>query len=711
MRKCLALFLSLLILFTNVTWPASAEEAPIYSLDAADQFCYLWNNSFSRNGIDMYLGITRADDNIHIKRFTISYNDQVKNADFKSGLVPSSAWLYFIYDPMVHQYWFTVFSSKGDLPSDLEKVVIYTDDNVYNNQSVMSSHEPNDMWSVGINGDDLVDILNCDQITVKLTFDGKNEVIDISQDEYYYIYDMLFALIRAQLYSDTTFDRYYSAEFLPGGIRPTPTPEVQVQNAYSFRSDYDAIDQAAKSLFYVEIYDKNYDYIGNASGFVSFDEHLFVTNQHVINNASFLKIWDEDNNVYVLDKVIASDKNKDIAILLFPDGEKYMPLEMNSEETLKRGQPVVTIGSPKGFQGTVAEGIISAFAELDEYPDVKLIQFTASISHGSSGGCLFDDNGKVIGITSAGIDDGQNINFAVPIKHVIELYNGWDKSSFEPLGTNRSWNMVGITPTPSLTPSPTPIPTTDPSDEIQQDQLEIQSSRIGPLLECAGELPGGYVLDQPKEIDVHLDVRNSGDDAFPGPVELYYPDLTQVEEFGEPTLKPGEKRSWDGKWKVTQAQLDDGSFAFYVRYPVKDEKSGEISIKAKKLSFKIDKNPISKVFLDTKNYEKFFDVSLEGVSFEGNKLILKYTISPKDATMAKNKQSSADLLVKYSIDVYDSKESITPIQHKDYSVGLKKQDGYSRSANIEIYLPSFDFPTVYWDYEVVGFEGIVYVGE
>jgi len=113
------------------------------------------------------------------------------------------------------------------------------------------------------------------------------------------------------------------------------------------------------------------------------------------------------------------------------------------------------------------------------------------------------------------------------------------------------------------------------------------SGSAGSLLECKGELPGGYTFTGPEEITVTIDVRNAGDEDFPGPVELYYPDLTPVEEFGSPTLAAGSSRNWEGKWKVTQKELEEGVIAFYVRYPVKDETTGELTTKAKKLSFKI----------------------------------------------------------------------------------------------------------------------------
>lgn len=211
---------------------------------------------------------------------------------------------------------------------------------------------------------------------------------------------------------------------------------------YSFQSDYDLIEQYAKSVFYVDVYDSELQCLGNASGFVAFSEHYFITNQHVIEGASFLKIWDEDNNAYVVNRVLISDKENDIAILSFPEGAYYKPLEFQLNASLKRGQPVTTIGSPEGLQNTVSFGNISAFPQIGS---LQYIQFTAPISHGSSGGVLLDDNGKVIGITSSGVTRGENIGFAIPIDIAQSLYLQWDKKSCEELGSIQSWNTVDKT--------------------------------------------------------------------------------------------------------------------------------------------------------------------------------------------------------------------------------------------------------------------------
>ena len=202
---------------------------------------------------------------------------------------------------------------------------------------------------------------------------------------------------------------------------------TEKSGTYSFIKDYDAIDQAAKSVFYVEVYDRDDQVFGQASGFIAFDEHLFITNEHVIDGASYIKVWDEDNKMYFIDQVIAVDKVHDIAILLFPEGKNYAALEIDAASDLKAGQPILAIGSPKGFQGTVSVGKINAFVNVEMYSGAKCIQHTAPSSPGSSGGCLFADNGKVIGITSAGTSGEPVLNIAVPIKYLKSLYDGWNK--------------------------------------------------------------------------------------------------------------------------------------------------------------------------------------------------------------------------------------------------------------------------------------------
>src|SRR5574342_400240 len=99
---------------------------------------------------------------------------------------------------------------------------------------------------------------------------------------------------------------------------------------------------------------------------------------------------------------------------------------------LEKGDSVVAIGSPEGLFNTVSTGIIS---NLHQWTDggvtLNMIQTTAPITHGSSGGALFNKYGEVIGVTSSGYDLG-NLNFAVAISHAqtwINIYSGKTASS------------------------------------------------------------------------------------------------------------------------------------------------------------------------------------------------------------------------------------------------------------------------------------------
>ena len=445
MRKAFAFVIALVVLLASTYIPALAENSSVFSADALQKYCDAWNEYFQTNNSMLNCGYSMTDDNTSVHYIDITYNIEEQEIGYSSGIIPSTACIYCLYSASEDVFGFGVFSDQ--LKTDLQNLIIYTDDTVINDITVQSDHDTSDMWSIFLSGDNVLNLFSLDQFTMKMTIDGKTEFIDISKEENTYLYNIVFTMVGAKLYSDTTYENYLSSTYLPEGLSETSTTEAKKASDYSFQKDYEKVDQAAKSLFYVETYDNNFNILSSASGFVTFDEHLFVTNQHVIEGASILKIWDDDNNVYFLDKVIISDKAHDLAILLFTEGEQYHSLELDAEEVLKRGQPVVTIGSPEGYQNTVAYGNISAFPIVD---GEKYIQFTAPISHGSSGGCLFDDYGKVIGITSAGVLSGENIGLAIPVKELQELYLQWDKSSYKDLGTKRSWDTAGAGANPAI---------------------------------------------------------------------------------------------------------------------------------------------------------------------------------------------------------------------------------------------------------------------
>jgi S1-C subfamily serine protease len=151
----------------------------------------------------------------------------------------------------------------------------------------------------------------------------------------------------------------------------------------------------------------------SGSGFIISPDGSIVTNYHVIDGAESGKVVLNDGTTFTDIKVLGWDKVGDLAIIKVP-GAGLPAVTMGDSDAAQVGESVVAIGSPLGLQNTVSTGIISARRE-------GFLQTTAPISHGSSGGALFNMMGEVIGITSAGMEEGANLGFAIPINDVKSL--------------------------------------------------------------------------------------------------------------------------------------------------------------------------------------------------------------------------------------------------------------------------------------------------
>ena len=200
---------------------------------------------------------------------------------------------------------------------------------------------------------------------------------------------------------------------------------------YSFSNDPDAVEKAADSVFLLEIYDAYNRKIASGSGFVIFQSTIMATNYHVIEDAAYVIAVSDDSDKYYIDEVCISDKKLDLAVLRFQPSSAVQPLDYEASDNLKRSQAVVAIGSPAGLKNTVSIGNISAIYDQDHK---NWIQFTAPISSGSSGGALLNDQGKVIGITTATYASTQNVNLAVRVSAVVKLYQQWDGQTTRKLG-------------------------------------------------------------------------------------------------------------------------------------------------------------------------------------------------------------------------------------------------------------------------------------
>ena len=185
---------------------------------------------------------------------------------------------------------------------------------------------------------------------------------------------------------------------------------------------FEELAQLASSIVMIAVHDRKGDPIATGSGIMIGKKGFILTNCHVVKGGLIFAVRiEDDEKVYVTSEIIKYNPQLDLAVLRIDRELNPLPL-YDGRKKLARGQRVVAIGSPLGLFNSVSDGIISGFRRIR---DVDMIQFTAPISHGSSGGAVLNMYGEIIGISTAGIDSGQNINLAVDYKDIRFFANGF----------------------------------------------------------------------------------------------------------------------------------------------------------------------------------------------------------------------------------------------------------------------------------------------
>ena len=163
---------------------------------------------------------------------------------------------------------------------------------------------------------------------------------------------------------------------------------------------------------------------GSGTGFVIGDGRLVVTAYHVVKDDWFqgvsVDLPGEDDVRYV-----GGDEDHDVALLELKHPIKTR-LTLRSS-TPPTGSRIFVIGNPLGFlESTITEGIVSG---LRKGGDNALLQISASVSHGNSGGPVLDESGAVVGLVKGTIEEGQGLNFAVSsyvVRQVVERLKSED---------------------------------------------------------------------------------------------------------------------------------------------------------------------------------------------------------------------------------------------------------------------------------------------
>ena len=185
----------------------------------------------------------------------------------------------------------------------------------------------------------------------------------------------------------------------------------------SAQNDEQLAEKVLAATVYLEMADKDGNILGFGSGFFV-EQSQIATNFHIVEGAAkgTVKLAGRSTE-YTVDGISATDEENDLAILKVT-GFEGNPLSLGNSDTAKTDETVYVAGNPRGLEGKFSSDTINTIREEDAK---KRFQMTALILPGSSGGPVLNENGEVIGISFITLEDGQNLNFAIPSNKIKEL--------------------------------------------------------------------------------------------------------------------------------------------------------------------------------------------------------------------------------------------------------------------------------------------------
>jgi S1-C subfamily serine protease len=224
-----------------------------------------------------------------------------------------------------------------------------------------------------------------------------------------------------------------------------------------------------------------------ASGVILTADGYIATNYHALQGADAVEIRffpdptnSDDYQSFNSAKLMYADAGRDIAILKVT--AKSLPfLECSAGCKPRVGETVYAIGNPKGLSNTISEGIVSALRSVDKE---NVLQHTAAISPGSSGGALVDSDGALLGMNSWQVADAQNLNFAISAQHLSEALAAARQSTI------------------ALSfPPDTPAPTGEPAASVTASTAGATGIYDGRVRNLTGQLSADFEIQVRQEAE------------------------------------------------------------------------------------------------------------------------------------------------------------------------------------------------------------------
>ncbi|NOS83892.1 MAG: tetratricopeptide repeat protein [Ignavibacteria bacterium] len=175
-----------------------------------------------------------------------------------------------------------------------------------------------------------------------------------------------------------------------------------------------------EAIVVVEAYDFDGIKSSQGSGVILKDKNILITNFHIYAGNEKIVLKHKDKEIKYTE-IIGLSIDKDVLILQLEAGD-YPQVKIGNSANMKVGNKVYAIGSPMGLENTITEGLVGGFRKFDDKKnDIEYIQISASLSPGSSGGAVLNAEGELIGISTMGMKEGQNLNFAIKIEDVLSV--------------------------------------------------------------------------------------------------------------------------------------------------------------------------------------------------------------------------------------------------------------------------------------------------
>lgn len=174
---------------------------------------------------------------------------------------------------------------------------------------------------------------------------------------------------------------------------------------------------AHASLLMIRALDASGDTMGLGTGFLVSPDGMFITNYHVIEGAARLEVNLLEGGRWTEVSLVSANPENDLALMQIP-ARGLHALKLGSDATMEVGDKVYVMGNPLGMGGTFTDGMVSGKRPLE---GVAMLQISAPISPGSSGGPVMNERGEVIGVATLMVMGGQNLNLAVPVRYALPM--------------------------------------------------------------------------------------------------------------------------------------------------------------------------------------------------------------------------------------------------------------------------------------------------